>query len=197
MNRRQRRERGRGRRVRPSDPPAGYQLALRQVSEAYLEWIKEHPNAQLRFRLPGPDFGWIGPLDERNIDIIAMTEDARLLLEYMDKASGQQATIAMAAAVLKTLVNLSPTVTHELVPFVCPHCFARLNAVTDPTRQGHLPNPGSLSICDQCTELGIFCEDMTVRKFTPLEMQAIDPEQLAEIQAYRANLKASRGRPRS
>ncbi len=192
MNRQQKR-----RQKRSFDPPEGYKLAVRQVTEAFQRWMRDHPDAQLRFRLPTREACWFGPLDARNIDLLAMTEDARLLLEYMDEASNHQANVNMAAAVIETFGNLAPTAIVKVAPFVCPYCGARLTAVTDPTLQGHLPGPGALAICDQCTEVGIFCEDMTVRKFTALEMQSVNRDQLAEIQAYRANLKASRGRPTS
>lgn len=51
----------------------------------------------------------------------------------------------------------------------CPHCHHRFDRASDVTKDRHSPSPGDFSVCINCGGLGIFNDDLTVRKATRQE----------------------------
>jgi hypothetical protein len=83
-------------------PPA-YYLDAEVMLVAGRRWMREHPCAHVTFNQVEDHIMYIGALDEKGIDLLACSDDARDLLAFMDKACGNRGTVAQARAALSKL----------------------------------------------------------------------------------------------
>lgn len=68
----------------------------------------------------------------------------------------------------------------------CPYCGAKNSAAANPQGE-ETPKASDLAICFYCTQVGIYEDDLTVRKMTPEEEKSI--LRLPEVIRYRNFLK--------
>jgi hypothetical protein len=71
----------------------------------------------------------------------------------------------------------------------CPACGAPIEGVTgveiDPTSPRVRPEAGAFVICNECTTINVFGEDLRIRLATPAELREADPFVLEMREKYR------------
>lgn len=71
----------------------------------------------------------------------------------------------------------------------CPHCQYPINGATNMDDDAPCkPVSGDLSICYKCSGLNVFRDDMTLRKMTDAEFDALTPEERMEVRQVRKQL---------
>ena len=170
----------------PTLPPE-YFADIEKLYEALLAWSREHPDADCKFRLPR-DVVLIAPLTPDVIDMIALTEDARVLLRHLDEASSHRATVIQVRVALEKAGGLSTAEVTE-VAATCPYCGAQIECVTDADGLDRKPIPGAFTICSKCAEVGVFTEGLGIRKAHGYEIAMLPPEALEQMTRHQANAR--------
>jgi hypothetical protein len=63
----------------------------------------------------------------------------------------------------------------------CPHCGKPNTGATGLESLENIPAPGNFSICLYCAELGIFCDDLSIRRVTREDIAQLPPEDAIEL----------------
>lgn len=80
----------------------GYRACLNRMGDCAKRWLATHGRADLSFTLPPQYMAVICNLDAL-VERLAPTQPGRAFLRALDDASGQQATVMQACAVLRAL----------------------------------------------------------------------------------------------
>lgn len=79
----------------------------------------------------------------------------------------------------------------------CPYCFYETDCASSITGE-HKPHPGSISICINCGEAGIFDEMLAIRTMTEDDIEETDSDIMAMVRKAKGFLKATKpNTPRS
>jgi hypothetical protein len=149
------------------NPPQGYWDCIERMEVAAVQWMKEHPFAELHFnhKLPEEIAEEMGHPGKRVAisaalpDIIpryALNKDAADFLWALDRASHQEATFLQVQALIDRQVSLNIRKhTLSLPPgdWSCVGCKKQLTLFTNDDLRDEPPPAGALSVCSECGEI--------------------------------------------
>ncbi|HET9954112.1 MAG TPA: hypothetical protein VFQ61_06395 [Polyangiaceae bacterium] len=178
-----------------------YEADTAKFVAAMKAWLLMPENAGKKpeFRLPPRGVEFFGAL---NPDLLALNEDARDLLSYVDRETDHQATLNMAIGVIESITGQErPELDQEAEKLVelyarmllscefggkdksvCPHCRTVFDARAalvgeDPDVR---PIEGSYNVCGSCGELSLFDAAGDLRRLTADEWASV-PDGVSEM----------------
>lgn len=83
--------------------------------------------------------------------------------------------------------------TSKMEKYPCPKCGTGLDAATDPTGQGHMPEPGDVTLCFYCECLLEFDDTYNFRE---INIQDLDQEVQDAIAIALAQIQKTKTNPR-
>ncbi len=198
----------------PQFPPPAYVALVERLCGLIGEWYQAQPAR--------PDLRWIewgdtvfaGALQGEVLKYLADSPDAFRLLAWLDEQTGHEATVFQARTALQhvglipggpqreVLIESMPKAiesyafgtgtTTRMPPQPCTRCAKLLDA--NDGEAGHVPRPGSFTVCVECAALHVFSAEMLLVAVSPDEFAALPTDFQDEIASIQTLIVLARAR---